>query len=348
MMRVTGSNTASAGPLIVGIEGCELTAEWRERLLHPAVGGVILFSRNFASVTQISELIDAIRALKTPRLLVTVDQEGGRVQRFRAPELTPLPPLGVLGRWFQAHPDRACDLAYRHGRVMAAEMLALGIDLSWAPVLDLDRGSQVIGDRAMSTDPDTVADLAGYYVAGMKDAGMAACGKHFPGHGSVEADSHLHVVTDPRSRQALEADLLPFARLADKLAAVMMAHVCYPAVDPVPAGFSTRWIGQELKAVIGFRGLVVSDDLDMAGAAPAGGLSARLASALAAGCDLALVCKPESVAMVLASDLELPGVAAAAFERLYGRPTLAMAEQLLVPEFRAWRESLNFLSQNEQ
>lgn len=336
------------GPLIVGIDGLELSGQWRDVLRHPAVGGVILFSRNFASVEQLRTLITEIRELKSPRLLVTVDQEGGRVQRFKAPELTPLPALGLIGRWYETRPDRARDLAYRHGRVMAAEMLALGVDLSWAPVLDLDRGSSVIGDRALAHDPDKVIDLAGFYVAGMKDAGMAACGKHFPGHGSVEADSHTEVVTDPRSRSDLEQDLRPFAAMAGRLAAVMMAHVRYPAVDERPAGFSPRWIAEELRHTLGFGGLVVSDDLDMVGAAPAGDLSQRLAEAFKAGCELALVCKPQSVLSILDDASGLPPVPVDALASLYGRPMLSMPEQLMVPEFRAWRESLELLTREQQ
>lgn len=336
------------GALIVGFDGHALSAAWRERLCHPAVSGVILFSRNFASVDQLRELTAEIRELKNPRLLVTVDQEGGRVQRFKGPGLTLLPALGRIGRWFQSHPDRARDLAYRHGRVMAAEMLALGIDLSWAPVLDLARASRVIGDRALAADPGTVSALGAYYLAGMKDAGMAACGKHFPGHGSVETDSHTEVVTDARPRPALDEDLRPFADLAGRLAAMMMAHVCYPAVDDKPAGFSARWIGEELRQRLGFAGLVVSDDLDMAGAASAGALPRRLATAFAAGCDLALVCRPDSVIDLLEAASDVPSLPADALATLYGRPMLSMSEQLLVPEFRAWRDSLNLLSQGEQ
>ncbi|MEE4639427.1 MAG: beta-N-acetylhexosaminidase [Wenzhouxiangella sp.] len=342
------SGSCEIGPLIVGIEGLVLDDASRAVLMHPAVGGVILFSRNFDSLAQVSALAAEIRALKSPRLLVTVDQEGGRVQRFRCPELTPLPPLGLLGRWFASRPDRACDLAYRHGRVMAAEMLALNVDLSFAPVLDLDRGSHVIGDRALSAAPAAVTQLARYYIAGMKDAGMAACGKHFPGHGSVEADSHHCVVTDARSRAELADDLAPFVDLADRLAAVMMAHVCYPAVDDRPAGFSKRWIQEELRSEAGFGGLVISDDLDMLGAAPAGDLAQRLSQAFSAGCDLALVCNPDSVAEVLSSDLTLPRVAEARFSRLYGHAMMTMDEQLLVPEFRAWRDSLKALNGTNQ
>lgn len=337
-----------AGSLIVGIEGLELSEAWRERLRHPAIGGVILFSRNFASIEQLRALTAEIRELKTPRLLVTVDQEGGRVQRFRAPELTPLPALGLIGRWFDRYPDRSRDLAYRHGRVMAAEMLSVGVDLSWAPVLDLDRGSRVIGDRALAADPATVSELAAFYLAGMKDAGMAGCGKHFPGHGSVVADSHTEIVTDARTRSALDEDLRPFADLGDRLAAVMMAHVRYPAVDERPAGFSARWIGDELRKTLGFAGLVVSDDLDMVGAAPAGTLPQRLLTAFEAGCDLALVCNPQSVIGVLEDANGLASVSADALAALYGRPMLSMAEQLLVPEFRAWRDSLKLLCQGDQ
>ena len=335
----------STGRLIVGFDGLELSADWRERLAHEAVGGVILFRRNFASVEQLAALTAELRAVKSPRLLITVDQEGGRVQRFKGPGLTELPALGQIGRWFQRHPNRASDLAYRHGRVMAAEMLALGVDLSWAPVLDLDRGSSVIGDRALSAEPGALVELAAFYLAGMKDAGMAACGKHFPGHGSVAADSHFEVVTDDRDYSQLMMDLHPFAALADRLSAVMMAHVCYPAVDPQPAGFSPAWIAGELRGKLGFQGLVVSDDLDMLGAAPAGNLGERLAVAFRAGCDLALVCKPESVVSLLDSVPELPRINHQALARLYGQPMLTMAEQLMVPEFRAWRESLRQLAQ---
>ena len=337
------------GPLLVGIDGLSLDDATRQLLLHPSVGGVILFSRNFASVDQVSDLVADIRALRQPRLLVSVDQEGGRVQRFRGPGLTRLPPLAALGRWFDSHPDRACDLAYRHGRVMAAEMLALGVDISFAPVLDLDQGSEVIGDRALGADPETVVELGRFYLAGMKDAGMAACGKHFPGHGSVAADSHHCVVTDTREQDQLEQDLAPFIALADRLAAVMMAHVCYPSVDAAPAGFSSRWIGQVLRTRLNFHGLVISDDLDMVGASTAGDLGQRLVQAFAAGCDLALVCNPDSVRGLLDGPaLDLPPVDLERFEALYGRAMMSMEEQLLVPEFRAWRKSLDALSGGNQ
>lgn len=335
----------TTGPLIVGIDGLELDAETRERLAHPAVGGVILFSRNYASCDQLRALGEEIRAVKAGdhRLLICVDQEGGRVQRFRD-GFTPLPPLAVIGRWFDTHPDRARDLAYRHGRIMAAEVLGHGVDLSLAPVLDLGGDSEVIGDRAFSRDPETVADLARYYVAGMRDAGMAACGKHFPGHGSVRPDSHVTEVVDDRSLDALRAsDLVPFRALAAELALIMPAHVIYPEVDPQPAGFSRTWIGKLLRDEFGFGGLVVSDDLDMAGAACAGGPPERLQHALAAGCNLALVCQPDSVPPALeALGTEVDAVD---YTPLYGRARLSLDEQELVPEFRAWKQTLTTLSE---
>jgi len=340
------STEQALGPLIIGFEGTQLDEDTTRALSHPAVGGVILFSRNFESPAQARQLISSVHELRSPRLIVTVDQEGGRVQRFRS-GMTRLPPLSVLGRWFRSHPDRARDLAYRHGRVMAAELLDLGVDLSWAPVLDLDRGSRVIGDRSMSDDPDSVAQLAAWYVAGMRDAGMQACAKHFPGHGSVAADSHDEVVTDLRSLEELQLDLYPFRSLAREVAAVMMGHVCYPAVDARPAGFSKRWIGEVLRGELGFEGLVVSDDLDMTGASPAGQLGDRLEQAFAAGCDLALVCKPASAQQLLTREADWPGPPRQLMERFRGKPMASLKEQLQVPEFRAWRSSLDALMKDQ-
>lgn len=331
------------GRLIVGFAGLELGPETREHLMHPAVGGVILFSRNYASREQLRDLTAEIKALRKPELLITVDQEGGRVQRLKA-GFTPLPPLAVLGRWYQSRPDRARDLAYRHGRVMAAELLGHGIDLSWAPVLDLDRGSRVIGDRAMSADPDAVASLAEFYVAGLRDAGMAACAKHFPGHGSVEADSHIEIVTDPRPLGAVEEDLAPFRALASRVQAVMMAHVCYPCRDEQPAGFSRSWIAGCLRGELDFAGLVVSDDLDMTGAESAGSTIERLSRSLEAGCDLALICDPESVGALLDENPDVPAIDPKQMAELYGRPMASLEEQLTVPEFVAWRQSLEALT----
>jgi len=331
------------GPLIVGIDGTSLDEATAGMLRHPAVGGVILFSRNYDSPGQLRELCEAIRALRSPRLLLAVDQEGGRVQRFRD-GFTPLPPLGVLGRWYATQPDRARDLAYRHGRVMAAEVLGHGVDLSFAPVLDLDRGSSVIGDRAIASDPAVVADLGAHYIAGMHDAGMRCCGKHFPGHGSVGADSHHEVVVDERGLDALEEDLAPFAELAASLDSVMMAHVSYPARDARPAGYSRAWVIDILGERLGFQGPVISDDLDMVGAEAAGPLAERVACALAAGCSAVLVCRPESARGLLDDARQWQPPASGTLERLYGRAMASLDEQMLVPEFRAWRDSLRALN----
>jgi beta-N-acetylhexosaminidase len=227
---------------------------------------------------------------------------------------------------------------------MAAEVLGHGIDLSFAPVLDLDRGSRVIGDRSMSAEPAVVADLGAHYIAGMKDAGMRCCGKHFPGHGSVEADSHDEVVVDDRDAAGLDEDLAPFAELAGRLDSVMMAHVCYPARDPEPAGYSRAWVIDILRERLGFGGVVISDDLDMAGAGPAGALSERVSKSLAAGCDAVLVCRPGSARSLLDSGMAWPLPPVGTLEKLHGRAMASLEEQLMVPEFRAWRDSLRALT----
>ena len=217
------------GPILIGLSGTELDDRNNEHLRHPAVGGVVLFTRNFESPGQLERFVGAIHALRDPRLLICIDQEGGRVQRLKD-GFTHLPPLGILGNIHDSDPLKALDMAYRHGRVMATEMLACGIDLSFAPVLDLDRGSRVIGDRALSANPDVVTELGRAYLAGMHDSGMKTTGKHFPGHGSVEADSHIDDVSDPRPLEEIERmDLAPFRALALELDALMIAHVVYPA-----------------------------------------------------------------------------------------------------------------------
>ena len=335
-----------SGPLIVGIEGLELDALTREILMHPVIGGVILFSRNYADPEQLKTLTQALRDLREPRLLLMVDQEGGRVQRFRD-SFTQLPPLSVLGRWYASHPQRALDMAYRHARVMAAEVLAAGVDMSLAPVLDLNRGSTVIGDRAFSAEPDEIVALAGHYLAGMRDAGMKSCGKHFPGHGSVVADSHFEIVQDERSIDQIKQDLQPFVELHEQLDSIMPAHICYRSADEQPAGFSRFWIEQKLRTDIGYRGVVISDDLDMTGATLAGDIFERWQACHTAGCDLALVCQPESVPLMLDSiEQPLPD-AGTSIERLYGRSAFSFDEQLTVPEFRAWRDSLNRLAEEQ-
>ena len=279
------------GPLVIGLPGPQLTPANAELLLNPAIGGVILFERNFVDADQLRALCAAIHALREPRLLIAVDQEGGRVQRLR-PGFTPLPPAAAYGRAYDQSPAEGLALARAGGLVMAAELVALGIDISFAPVLDLDYGvSDIIGARAFHAQPETAAALAGAFMAGMAEAGMAACGKHFPGHGAVAADTHLAQVVDHRSRDAMEADLQPYRRLIPEgLASVMMAHVVFPAVDVQPAGFSRCWVQDVLRGELRFDGAVFSDDLGMAGAAGAGSFVERARRALAAGCDYLLIC----------------------------------------------------------
>lgn len=340
------------GPILIGIDGTTLDNRCREQLLHPAVGGVVLFSRNFINRSQLTELIADIRGIRHPRLLLCVDQEGGRVQRLRE-GFTALPPLGLLGALYARDPDRAMDMAYRHARVMAAEVLACGIDLSFAPVLDLDRGSSVIGDRALSSAADVVVCLGRAYLAGMHDAGMKTTGKHYPGHGSVSADSHTHEVVDERTLSALEADdLVPFVQLAHDLDALMIAHVIYPEVDNQAAGYSRKWLLDYLRAAQGYTGVILSDDLGMHAAHVAGSLCDRTWSCLDAGCDLVLVCQPEDVEELLRQcDSPLPD-ASHAITCLYGTVRLSHEEMATAKaqgagEWQHWQDSLSRLSKSQ-
>jgi len=279
------------GPLMVDIAGTELGAEDREVLAHPLVGSVILFTRNYVDRAQLTALVEQIRAVRSPALLIAVDQEGGRVQRFRD-GFSPLPPLRRIGQSYDADAQQGLAMARALGWLMAAELLACGLDFSFAPCVDLDYGlSEIIGDRAFHARATTVSALAVAYMHGMRDAGMAATAKHFPGHGAVVADSHLALPVDRRPLVDLDQDLLPYQRLiANGLPAVMVAHVLLPAVDSVPASFSPRWINGQLRQELHFGGLVFADDLTMAGAAAMGELPARAARALAAGCDVLQVC----------------------------------------------------------
>ncbi|WP_293764800.1 beta-N-acetylhexosaminidase [uncultured Aquitalea sp.] len=294
---------APRGPVMVDVAGFSLTDEEKSRLSHPLVGGVILFRRNFENIEQLKALTAEIRALRSPHLLIAVDHEGGRVQRFLE-GFTRLPPMSVLGALWDQAPDRACEEARQVGQVLAAELRACGVDLSFTPVLDLDWGRcAVIGNRAFHRQPEVVSALAEALQQGLAEGGMATCGKHFPGHGHVAGDSHFVMPEDSRSLAQLEADdLLPFARLVARgLASVMPAHVVYPAVDSRPAGFSPIWLQDILRGKLGFDGVIFSDDLGMEGAAGAGGFVQRAEAALAAGCDMVLVCnKPERADEVLA------------------------------------------------
>lgn len=287
----------SHGPLIIDIAATELTDLERARLSHPLVGGVILFARNYCDPVQLKALCDEIHALKTPRLLIAIDHEGGRVQRCRE-GFTRLPAMRRLGEWWDRSPRAAVESARMLGYVLAAELRACGVDLSFAPVLDLDWGrSAVIGDRSFHRDPRAVIELAGSLIAGMRAAGMACCGKHFPGHGWVTADSHVAIPVDERDLEAMAPDLMPFRELP--LDAVMPAHVIYPQVDSRPAGFSPVWIGK-LRKEFSFAGVIFSDDLSMEGASIAGDTVARVQAAWEAGCDMLLVCNaPAAAAEVL-------------------------------------------------
>lgn len=281
--------------LIVGIEGTGLAAHERDWLAAPEVGGVILFARNYRDRAQLGRLVEEVRDVR-PELVVAVDQEGGPVQRFRE-GFTRLPALETLGQLWDRDPARAVDLAEIHAWVMASELRAMDVDLSFAPVLDLGRGNRAIGTRALHHDPEVVGTLGQAYVRGMHLAGMAATLKHFPGHGSVLQDTHHEGASDPRTLQELQtSDLMPFAAgFAAGAEAVMMAHVTYPAVDMLPAGYSSRWIRDILQGEMDFGGIVISDDVGMAAAASAGGVAARVEAHYAAGCHVVLACTPALV-----------------------------------------------------
>ena len=290
--------------LMVDIAGCEISDLDRQRLAHPLVGGVILFTRNFSSPEQLQLLCAELHALRSPRLLLAVDHEGGRVQRFR-PGFARIPAMRRCGELWDLDRVKALTVTRNIGFVLAAELRAHGLDLSFTPDLDLDYGrSAVIGDRAFHRDPKVVAALADALIEGLRQAGMAACGKHFPGHGFVAADSHIDIPVDQRSLVELEEDLQPYRNL--KLDAVMPAHVIYPQIDTRPAGFSPVWLNI-LRKELNFDGVIFSDDLSMQGASVAGGIIERAEAAWAAGCDMLLVCNaPESVDQLLAEWRPLP------------------------------------------
>jgi len=331
------------GPLLIGLAGTEINHEEIAWLSHPAVGGVVLFTRNYRDLAQLSALTASISEVAGRDLLICVDHEGGRVQRFRE-GFTRLPPLAVLGKMYAESAPNALDFAYRHGRVMATELLLCGVDLSFAPVLDLGDRSVVIGERAFAANPAVIIELAEAYIGGMHDAGMAATGKHFPGHGSVVADSHTDNVEDPRSFEVIEqADLKPFAALSGKLDAMMMAHVLYPAVDDKPAGYSPFWIRNILRGKLAYKGTIFSDDLGMYAAKVAGGLFERVRDSLLAGCDAVLVCHPQDVRQLMANDELSFADAHKALRRLKGRLTATREEVERVSEWRQWKKTITQL-----
>ena len=290
-------NPMPLGPLMIDVAGLELSDLDRKRLVHPLVGGVILFKHNYRDPQQLTALCAAIHALREPALPIAIDHEGGRVQRCRE-GFTHLPPMRRLGELWDADPAAARRAAADLGYLLAAELRACGVDYSFTPVLDLDWGpSGVIGDRAFHKNPQAVAELAGALIDGLRAAGMGCCGKHFPGHGWVAADSHLAIPVDERSLAEMEPDLTPYRRL--RLDGVMPAHVIYPRVDPRPAGFSPVWISM-LREELGFDGVIFSDDLSMEGASIAGDIVCRASAAWNAGCDMLLVCNaPDAVGNVL-------------------------------------------------
>lgn len=311
------------GPVMLDVAGTVLTPEDAARLQHPLVGGVILFARNYESPRQLTELTASIHALRSPPLLIAVDHEGGRVQRFRE-GFTRIPAMRELGKIWDEHPKRARHLAQQAGYVLAAELRACGVDFSFTPVLDVDYGaSSVIGDRAFHSEPDVIADLAHSLLLGLKQGGMHTVGKHFPGHGFVRADSHLEIPIDERSYTDIEfCDLIPFRRMVNYgLTAVMPAHVIYPRVDDKPAGFSEVWLKKILRGELGFEGCIFSDDLSMEGATVAGRIVQRAQAALNAGCDMVLVCnKPDSADELLAGlHWDIPATSKARLAHMRGR-----------------------------
>jgi beta-N-acetylhexosaminidase len=282
--------------LLIGLEGTALRATERDWLQHPGVAGVVLFRRNYAEPAQLAQLVQQIRGAREAPLLICVDQEGGRVQRF-VEGFAKLPALACIGEAYARDHAAGLALAAAHARLMAAELRAADIDLSFAPVVDVGHGNRAIGDRALASAAAVVSALVPAYVRGMAEAGMAATLKHFPGHGAVLEDTHVDMANDPRPLAEIEAcDLLPFrAGIAAGAAAVMVAHVVYPSVCAQPAGYSRVWIGDVLRGRLGFEGAVLSDDIGMAAAASAGGVAARVRAHLDAGCDAVLACHPELV-----------------------------------------------------
>ncbi len=291
------------GPVIADLAGLTLTQEEAQQLLHPYLGGVILFRRNYENIAQLKILISAIRAIR-PELLICVDQEGGRVQRL-VEDFTKLPPLNTIGQYLDnLGIGSAKKLANLLGYLMAKEVRAIGIDLSFAPVLDLHRGiSEIIGNRAIHRDPAKVYELALEYINGMHQAGMPATGKHFPGHGAVEIDSHLGLPVDNRDFDEIEEDMFPFAKLGQKLDAIMPAHIVFSKIDSQPVGFSSLWLKQILRQTLKFDGVIFSDDLTMEGAAGLGDYPTRAKCALEAGCDFVLVCNNAEGAKAVLSHL---------------------------------------------
>ncbi|MCW8908682.1 MAG: beta-N-acetylhexosaminidase [Sedimenticola sp.] len=339
----------SHGPVMLDLQGPALTDEERALLNHPAAGGVILFSRNYQSPQQLEGLVSEIHALRSPPLLVAVDQEGGRVQRFRD-GFTRLPPAAWFGQLGRQNGKRARAVAQKIGWLMAAELRSVGVDFSFAPVLDVNFGvSQVIGDRAFDHRPVVVAELAHAWMQGVHEAGMAAVGKHFPGHGGVSADSHCELPVDLRPLgDLMMEDLLPFQRMIDYgMEGIMPAHVIYRQVDPALAGFSRYWLQEVLRKQLGFQGVIFSDDLTMAAAEEGGDFAQRARHALDAGCDMVLVCNnPIGAAEVLDSLVDYRDPAAQMrIIRMHGRRAQRREKLHLDPR---WKEAVEIIARYEE
>lgn len=297
-----------SSPVMIGLQGLEISIEEQEMLQHPLVCGVILFSRNYQSPVQLTELTSAIHALREPALVVAVDHEGGRVQRFRE-GFTRLPALRRFGEVYDSDPDYSRQLVYQAGWLMATELLTSGVDFSFAPVLDLYHAeSQAIAERAFHPDPLVVTELAQIYMSAMQAAGMAAVGKHFPGHGTVTADSHHALPVDKRSYDEIAAsDLLPFVRLIEKnIAGIMPAHIVFSQLDAKPACFSEFWLKKILRQQLGFNNIIFSDDLGMTAATTVGDPLVRAEAALSAGCNILLSCNVPEASQQIIDNLRLP------------------------------------------
>jgi beta-N-acetylhexosaminidase len=334
----------SLGPLMVDLPGTSITEEDREVMRHPLVGGVILFTRNYVDPNQLTELVAGIHAVRSPPLIVAVDQEGGRVQRFQK-GFSRLPPARLIGHAFDQDPKAGIELARRVGWLMAAELRAHGVDISFAPVVDLDYGvNEAIGTRAFHKRAEVVGQLSVAYMNGMRDAGMAATAKHFPGHGAVSADSHHILPVDRRDLVDMTDDLSPYRRLiANGLPSVMVAHIVFPALDNAPASLSSGWIRDVLRGELRFQGVVFADDLSMGGAAAAyGDVVARAEKALAAGCDMLPVCNNRASVLKLLEGLKMEPEPTTRLRlvRLHGRAGMSREELAAQPEWTRSQELL--------
>jgi len=342
----------SLGPVMLDIEGLSLTPADRDLLREPAVGGVILFTRNYASPEQIIDLVAEIRALRSPPLIVAVDHEGGRVQRFRE-GFSSIPPMRRIGREFNRNVDAAEHLAHQAGWLIASELRSTGIDLCFGPCVDLDWGvSEIIGNRAFHAKPEAVGDLAAAFSRGLRSAGMAAVAKHFPGHGAVVADSHLKLPIDRREYSDLLDDMRPYDKLIGNglIAGVMTAHVVYRELEELPASFSAYWIGQELRTRLGFDGAVFCDDLSMKATRDYGSMPERARRALDAGCDMILVCNDRPAATKTVASLRdySNPLSLVRLARLHGTGQV-MRETLLASEdWQAARSELQHWSEPPQ